>query len=130
MRVFAPTAFRYPALTGRDYPYGLQDIGDDSLARTLLAAQLVVADDPSDQVNAGDRPLNQFPIATAAALTALVSQAGILALVAGNNSTAGMDLVLCLGMLLLRDISSEHHREISYCPDLVAHPCQQPCWKF
>jgi hypothetical protein len=42
MRVFAPSPFRYPPLTGKDYPYGFQDIGDDTLARALIAASLVL----------------------------------------------------------------------------------------
>lgn len=41
MRVYAPTPFRYPAQTGKDYPFGYQDIADDTLARTLVAASLV-----------------------------------------------------------------------------------------
>lgn len=42
MRVYAPVPFRYPPQTGKDYPFGYQDIGDDSLARTLIAAGLVL----------------------------------------------------------------------------------------
>lgn len=41
MKVFAPAPFRYPAITGVDYPYGHQEIADDTLARTLIAAGLV-----------------------------------------------------------------------------------------
>lgn len=41
MRVFAPVAFRYPAQTGNDYPYGRQDIADQALAQKLIDAGLV-----------------------------------------------------------------------------------------
>ena len=58
MKVFAPAAFRYPAITGTDYPYGLQDIPNDSLARTLLDAGLIVADDPGDQTDSMKKPLS------------------------------------------------------------------------
>lgn len=47
-RVFAPVPFRYGVI---DYPYGWQDIADDSLAQTLKGAGYVVDgvfDDPSD----------------------------------------------------------------------------------
>jgi hypothetical protein len=46
MQVFAPTPFRYPPQTGRDYPWGYQDIPDDSLAQTLIAAGLVRSTQP------------------------------------------------------------------------------------
>lgn len=42
MRVFAKVPFRYPAQTGKDYPYGYFDVPDDSLARTLIAGGFVV----------------------------------------------------------------------------------------
>ena len=41
MKVFAFAPFRYPAVTGKDYPYGEQEIADDTLARTLADASLV-----------------------------------------------------------------------------------------
>lgn len=50
-RVFAPVPFRYGVI---DYPYGWQDIADDSLAQTLKGAGYVVDgvfDDPSDIIN-------------------------------------------------------------------------------
>lgn len=54
-KVFAPAPFRYPPQTGKDYPYGWQDIPDDSLARTLAAAGLIDMDLPE----AGALPLNE-----------------------------------------------------------------------
>ena len=76
MQVFAPTAFRYPAGTGADYPYGLQDIANDSLCRTLLDAGLVVANDPGDQTDSNKRPLQPFSASQVAGLQGLVSGAG------------------------------------------------------
>ena len=79
MKVFAPSAFRWPANSGQDYPYGLQDIGNDTLARALLSAGVVVADDPGDQVNAGDKPLSPLSATQVAAVQSLVSTPGNLA---------------------------------------------------
>lgn len=48
MKVFAPTAFRYPSgPSGTDYPYGWQDL-PESLADTLVAAGLLAADKPDN----------------------------------------------------------------------------------
>lgn len=41
MRVYASVPFRYPAITGHDYPYGYQDF-DDAFAQTLISAGVVV----------------------------------------------------------------------------------------
>jgi lysophospholipase L1-like esterase len=41
LRVFAPNPFRWPVGSGIDYPYGKQDIGDDSIAHALVSAGLV-----------------------------------------------------------------------------------------
>jgi hypothetical protein len=62
MRVFAPVAFRWPPQSGKDYPYGWQEIPDDSLVRTLRDARLLTADETDDRL---------LP-----ALSALVSGAG------------------------------------------------------
>lgn len=99
MKVFAPTAFRYPVNTGRDYPYGLQDIADDTLARALLDAQLVVADDPGDQTDSNKRPLNPFSASQVAAVQALVSGAGIPVPVQGGASNASADTAVLLAAL-------------------------------
>ena len=78
MQVFAPTAFRYPPQTGKDYPYGKQDIADASLVDTLVTAGLV------QRLDAGADPLastGQVVVtgtaAQAAAFPALVSRDGI-----------------------------------------------------
>ena len=86
MKVFAPSAFRWPANSGQDYPYGLQDIGNDTLARALLSAGVVVADDPGDQVNAGDKPLSPLSATQVAAVQGLVSPDGLA--VGGTASAA------------------------------------------
>lgn len=57
MKLFAPTPFRYPAITGVDYPYGYQDIASDSLGKALLLAGLLVADDPGDQADGQKAPM-------------------------------------------------------------------------
>ncbi len=44
-RVYAPTAFRFPASTGRDYPAGWQDL-PDALADQLVAAGVCVDQEP------------------------------------------------------------------------------------
>jgi hypothetical protein len=76
MKVFAPSAFRWPVGTGQDYPFGLQDIGNDTLARALLSAGVVVADDPGDQVNSGDKLLTPFNSAQVAAIQLLAASSG------------------------------------------------------
>ena len=72
MKVFAPSAFRWPAVTGKDYPYGLQDIADDSLCRTLLDAGLVVADGPEDQTDTNKTPTGGFSAAQRSSLQSLL----------------------------------------------------------
>lgn len=63
MRVFAPTAFRWPPQTGKDYPYGWQEIADHSLVLDLKAAGLVAAGEPTP----GALGLNPVTGVTAAA---------------------------------------------------------------
>ena len=78
MQVFAPAAFRYPPQTGKDYPYGLQDIADASLVETLAAAGFIqrmgAGVDPN--VPAGMVQVIGTP-AQAAAFPGLVSGDGI-----------------------------------------------------
>jgi hypothetical protein len=75
-RVFAPAPFRWPVSTGTDYPYGLQDIADDTLAKTLIAAGKVhsVTGDPDPTVGQGSFP------ATLTAAQGAAGGAGVLAL--------------------------------------------------
>ena len=68
MKLFAPVAFRYPVNTGVDYPYGYQEIANDTLARLLLDAGLLVASDPSAQTDTNKRPLELLTVAQAAAV--------------------------------------------------------------
>jgi hypothetical protein len=108
MKVFAPSAFRWPVGTGQDYPFGLQDIGNDTLARALLSAGVVVADDPGDQINAGDKPFSQFNTAQVLALNALVSGAGVprilaqsgMPMILPGNGSIGNNGALTLGTAL------------------------------
>lgn len=77
MKVFAPAPFRWPAITGTDYPYGHQEIADDSLARTLISAGLVQDESkgPDPVVGQGLKPY-AVTDAKAAALDSLVSGDG------------------------------------------------------
>lgn len=86
MRVFAPAPFRYPVNTGTDYPYGLQDIPSDTLARTLLDAGLVVAPDPGAQTDTNKRPMS--PAAPATIASAFVAESEIATLYIDGDSTA------------------------------------------
>lgn len=91
-RMFAPAAFRYPPQTGKDYPYGWQDIGDDSLARTLVAAGYLQDGD------AGPDPWAGTPAGAAAVSGALGgciigettgTEAGLLAAMAAAHAAGG-----------------------------------------
>ncbi len=65
MRVFAPNAFRYPAMIGVDYPYGWQEL-PLALADTLKAAGYVKESD--DQFSSKTIQLSSSPQSFAASL--------------------------------------------------------------
>lgn len=91
MKVFAPAPFRWPAITGTDYPYGHQEIADDSLARTLISAGLVQDESkgPDPVVGQGLKPY-AVTDAKAAALDSLVSGAGIPGVVLSSAQVAAV----------------------------------------